>query len=268
VPKLKSASSPSTRSAGQAMRDLSSQPAHSVGTAGHARRAPSKPVRLVLFDIDGTLIHTHGVGVQAFGRTLEFEFQCPDVSHRVRFGGRTDPSLVREVFHHADIEHSEQNVTRFFESYIFWLDHLLTESGRGGPCAGVHGFLEGLRSLSEPPAIGLLTGNIRLGAEIKLRHFGLWEPFVMGAFGDDHEDRNQIAAIAMERGRALLGAALHPEEVLVIGDTPRDVECGRAIGAKVLAVATGGAKEDELRASKPDWLVTTLEGADVQSICC
>ncbi|MFM1942540.1 MAG: hypothetical protein RI897_1522 [Verrucomicrobiota bacterium] len=244
------------------------QPRHAIGAKGKTGRTNGRRIRLALFDIDGTLIHTHGVGVQAFGRTLEFEFQCPDVSHRMRFGGRTDPSLVREVFHHADIEHSEQNVIRFFDSYIFWLDHLLTESGKGGPCAGVHGFLDGLRSLSQPPSIGLLTGNIRLGAEIKLRHFGLWDTFSMGAFGDDHEDRNQIAAIALERGRALLGETLHPEEVLVIGDTPRDVECGRAIGARVLAVATGGAKEDELRASKPDWLVPTLEAADLQSICC
>lgn len=234
------------------------------------RRPPRRKrtrVRLVLFDIDGTLIHTRGVGVQAFGRTLEFEFHHPDVSHRIRFGGRTDPSLVREVFAHAHIEHNRDNVSRFFDAYVFWLDHLLTESRHGGPCPGVRDLLKALRALPEPPLIGLLTGNIRLGAEIKLRRFDLWDAFETGAFGDDDEDRNRIADVALQRGRKLLGKSLRGEEVLVVGDTPRDIECGRAIGAQVLAVATGGAETDELKDHRPDWLVPTLEHVKPEEIC-
>jgi len=222
---------------------------------------------LALFDIDGTLIHTRGAGVQAFGRALEFEFNHPDVSHRIRFGGRTDPSLVREVFHHANIEHTCENVSRFFDAYVFWLDHLLTESGQGGACPGVLDFLRNLRTLPNPPVIGLLTGNIRLGAEIKLRRFNLWETFAIGAFGDDDEDRNRIADIALHRGRELLGDTLAGDEVLVVGDTPRDIECGRAIGAQVLAVATGGAKSAELKTHQPDWLVPTLEHVNAAELC-
>lgn len=106
--------------------------------------------------------------------------------------------------------------------------------------------------------LGLLTGNIRLGAEIKLRHTGLWETFEMGAFADDSEDRNLIAVAARDRGSRLLGKALRGEEVLVIGDTPHDIRCGRFIHAKVLAVATGGATLGELKEHQPDWLVENL----------
>jgi phosphoglycolate phosphatase-like HAD superfamily hydrolase len=115
--------------------------------------------------------------------------------------------------------------------------------------------------------LGLLTGNIRLGAEIKLRRYGLWEMFALGAFGDDHEDRNQIAVIARQRGRRFLGEELSGEQVVVVGDTPRDIECGRAIGAKVLAVATGGATLEYLKAHQPDWVVEDLQRVSAAEIC-
>jgi phosphoglycolate phosphatase-like HAD superfamily hydrolase len=218
--------------------------------------------RLVLFDIDGTLIRTSGVGVQAFYRTIASEFGVTNGQVRIRFGGRTDTSLVRELFAHCGVEHSPEQVRRFFDAYVFWLDHLLSESRSGSVCPGVWRLLEALAALPEPPRIGLLTGNIRLGAEIKLRHFGLWDQFETGAFGDDHEDRNQIAAIARERGGELMGRPLSGDEILVVGDTAHDVTCGRAIQARVLAVATGGASRAELAASSPDWLVTNLEEVD------
>jgi phosphoglycolate phosphatase-like HAD superfamily hydrolase len=114
--------------------------------------------------------------------------------------------------------------------------------------------------------LGLLTGNIRLGAEIKLRRYDLWEMFHIGAFADDHEERNHIAAAALQRGRRVLGKHLQPEEIVVIGDTPFDVQCGKFIGAKVLAVATGGATSDELRFHKPDWVVEDLTQISVREI--
>jgi phosphoglycolate phosphatase-like HAD superfamily hydrolase len=103
-----------------------------------------------------------------------------------------------------------------------------------------------------------LTGNIRLGAEIKLRHLHLWETFATGAFADDHEERGQIAAIARRRGSDILREELRDEQVLVVGDTPLDIRCARAIGAKVLAVATGGCTLEELKPHQPDWAVSDL----------
>ena len=128
-------------------------------------------------------------------------------------------------------------------------------------------FLRQLRALPQPPRLGLLTGNIQLGAEIKLRRFGLWDYFEFGGFADDDEDRNQIAAAAFQRAQRLLGKDLQPAEVVVVGDTPWDVRCGRFIGAKVLAVATGGAKLEELQALAPDWAVPDLTQVTAREIC-
>jgi phosphoglycolate phosphatase-like HAD superfamily hydrolase len=124
-----------------------------------------------------------------------------------------------------------------------------------------------LDALSVPPLVGLLTGNIRLGAQIKLSHYRLWDFFRTGGFGDDHEDRNQIAVVARERASRMLRGTLNGGEVLVIGDTPRDVECARAIGARSLAVATGKYSTTELRRESPTWAVDTLAHVCAQEIC-
>jgi len=127
-------------------------------------------------------------------------------------------------------------------------------------------FLDRLRTLPRPPLLGLLTGNIRLGAEIKLRRYQLWDVFETGAFADDNEDRNQIAVAALKRGRRVLGKDLQPDEIVVIGDTPFDIRCGKFIGAKVLAVATGGATLEELKRHQPDWAVKDLTQVNASEI--
>jgi phosphoglycolate phosphatase-like HAD superfamily hydrolase len=216
-------------------------------------------VRLVLFDIDGTLIRTGGAGIRAFGKVFATEFGATDGFEKLKFAGRTDRSLVREFFGMHGIPATDENFRRFCERYVFWLDHIMKES-KSEVCAGVMQFLEDLQTLGERPVLGLLTGNIRLGAEIKLRHMHLWDKFETGAFADDDEERPRIAAIARERGSRILNRELRGDEVLVIGDTPLDIHCARAIGAKVLAVATGGATLVELQRHRPDWAVESLMG--------
>ena len=223
-------------------------------------------VRLILFDIDGTLVHTGGAGVKAFRHVFTTEFGAGDGFERLKFAGRTDVSLVREFFSYHAITPSPQNFARFFERYVFWLDHILAQS-HTETCPGIWEILRDLRALPQPPLFGLLTGNIRLGAEIKLRHFDLWEEFETGAFADDHEDRDQIAAVAHQRGSRVLRESLRGDEVLVIGDTPLDIRCARAIGAKVLAVATGGHPLAELNEHRPDWVVTDLRSVSAKEIC-
>jgi phosphoglycolate phosphatase-like HAD superfamily hydrolase len=223
-------------------------------------------LRLVLFDIDGTLIHTDGAGIRAFAKVFEMQFKAPNATKGVRFAGRTDTSLAREIFRLHGIEPTKDNFAIFFEQYAFWLAHLLLES-KGDIYPGVWRFIYELQRMPEPPLIGLLTGNIRLGAEIKLRHFNLWEFFTTGAFGDDHEDRREIAAIAWERGMRVANRKIAGDEVLVIGDTPRDIDCGKAIGAKVLAVATGDSTLAELKEHKPTWAVTSMEQVRAREIC-
>ena len=214
-------------------------------------------VRLVLFDIDGTLIRTGGAGMRAFAQVFATEFNATGGFESPNFAGRTDRSLVREFFNRHAIPPTEENFDRFFDRYVFWLDHLM-QTSRSEVCAGVWDFLRGLQALERPPLLGLLTGNLRLGAEIKLRHLRLWDHFVTGGFADDHEDRNEIARMARQRGCQALNETLRDDQVLVVGDTPLDIRCARHIGARVLAVATGGATLDQLQAHQPDWAVNDL----------
>ena len=214
-------------------------------------------IRLVLFDIDGTLVHTGGAGIKAFAKVFQTEFGAHDGFEKLKFAGRTDVSLVREFFNYHNIPATDDNFERFFERYVFWLDYILDHSETEA-CPGIWEFIGALKALPKPPVLGLLTGNIRLGGEIKLRHFDLWKEFETGAFADDNEDRDLIAAVARERGRHILGNNLRDDEILVIGDTPFDIRCGRAINAKVLAVATGGATLDELKNHQPDFAVPDL----------
>jgi phosphoglycolate phosphatase len=214
-------------------------------------------IRLVLFDIDGTLIKTGGAGEKAFAKVCEREFNVPDATKHLHFAGRTDPSIVRDFFQHFSIAPTPENFARFFSAYVIWLEKILgTLDGTVLP--GVRELIAAFQMMAHKPVIGLLTGNVKQGAQLKLTHYRLWDLFSMGAFGDDHEDRNQIAIIARERGSKIIGAQLRGEEILVIGDTPRDVECGRAIGAKVLAVATGTFSTDQLRQCQPHWVAPDL----------
>ena len=223
-------------------------------------------VRLVLFDIDGTLIHTHGAGIKAFERAFAMQFKIFNAIEGVKFSGRTDTGILREIFARHPLEPSAENFSLFFDSYADWLAHILPDC-KGDLLPGVWRLIYDLQSLPEPPILGLLTGNIRLGAEIKLRHYNVWDFFVVGAFADDHHDRNKIAAIAHQRGSRAAGRTLKGQEVLVIGDTPLDIECGRAIGARVLAVATGGFTEADLKLHQPDWTATNLDQVKAREIC-
>jgi phosphoglycolate phosphatase-like HAD superfamily hydrolase len=221
-------------------------------------------LRLVLFDIDGTLVRTGGAGVKAFARAFESEFGQDGGTELLKFGGRTDRSLVRELFSHRQIEPSARNFERFFEAYLVWLQKLILECS-GGACPGVAEFQRALETLPDPPLTGLLTGNIRRGAQIKLERYQLWEKFPFGGFGDDHEERDQIAAMAHQRASQRLGRPLPGGDVLVIGDTPLDIRCARFIGAKVLAVATGNFSAAQLQEHQPDWAVEDLSQISVCS---
>jgi phosphoglycolate phosphatase-like HAD superfamily hydrolase len=223
-------------------------------------------IRLVLFDIDGTLVRTGGAGVKAFAKVFADEFGAMDGFEKLKFAGRTDVSLVREFFKYHNIADTPENFARFFDRYVFCLDYILGQS-KTEACPGIWEFIGELKAFPQPPLLGLLTGNIVLGAEIKLRHFDLWKEFEIGAFADDSEDRDEIAAVAKQRGSRVLGRNLQGNEVLVIGDTPLDIRCGRAIGAKVLAVATGGATLEELKHHAPDWAVKKLREITAKEVC-
>jgi len=222
-------------------------------------------VKLVLFDIDGTLIRSGGAGVRAFERTFHEVFGLPEATRTLKFAGRTDVSLVRECFTQHGLETSEANISRFFDHYPAFLEQLL-QSTRGGICEGILDLLQLLEAAPDKPTLGLLTGNVRRGAELKLRHYQLWDHFETGAIADDHEDRNCIASVAKQRGEQILGRKLAGNEVVVIGDTPHDITCAQSIGAQVLAVATGEFNRAQLLPSNPTWAVDDVRQIEMDTL--
>lgn len=208
------------------------------------------PRAALLFDIDGTLIRPHGAGRRAFQHALDDCFSLRPDDEGFDFGGRTDRDILRGLLARAGAEYPAPEVeARFVEAYIFRLREELAR-GRATICPGVPELLEALASDGRFH-LGLVTGNFVRGAETKLKHLGLWEPFTFGAYGDDHEDRNRLVPIALERLRAL-GAELHPARSVVIGDTPRDHACARAAGAPVVLVQTGLTPGEVLEELEPN----------------
>ncbi len=214
----------------------------------------------LLFDIDGTLISTGGAGKAAMQQSLLEEFGLDQVMADVEFAGRSDRGIVKDLFAQHDIENSHDNWSRFQLRYTRNLNDSLAAC-RGRVLAGVAELLERLQEHASA-AIGLLTGNIRQGAQIKLEHYGLYHHFSFGGFGDDHVDRNSIARQAAASARSHLDGRFSPDRVWVIGDTPNDIQCARSIGARVAAVATGEFNYDQLQTLGPDLMLHDLADTD------
>jgi phosphoglycolate phosphatase-like HAD superfamily hydrolase len=213
----------------------------------------------LLFDIDGTLIHSGGAGKRAFVVTLHEAFGIQDELQDIPFSGKTDPLIIREIFAKHEIEPSAGHFDLFLSRYVGCLERLIADP-RGTVMPGIREVLEACYS-NPGVLLGLLTGNIQRGAAIKLTHYRLYHYFAFGAFGDDAEDRNEIARIAHARSQQQSGRDIARSSIFVIGDTPRDIECGRAINARTVAVATGKYSVEELRECRPDFVFEDLSDA-------
>ena len=206
--------------------------------------------RLLLFDIDGTLVDTGGAGMAALVDATREVFG--DDGPKLDLAGATDSGLLKNIFKNFGREEDEATSARFFDLYLARLELNLQDSCFGGRA------LEGVISvLDEVEAAGvskgLLTGNISAGADAKMRHYRMDHYFSFGAYGDDHYDRNRLGPIALERAAEVYGKSFSPEQVVVIGDTPKDIWCAQAFGARSVCVATGSFTHEQLVA----------EGADV-----
>lgn len=211
---------------------------------------------LLLWDIDGTLIASGGAGMRALTVALRNGFGVDGSLDDIAFAGRTDRWIMREVFRKFSIPVTEENFARFFEGYVAALPaELANPNARVLP-----GVREVLRAAAGHGAIaqGLLTGNMRRGAQVKLAHHGLWEHFPFGAFADDSELRNELGPHALRRAREHHGVEFAAANVWIIGDTPHDIACGKVIGARTLALATGGYSLDELRTHAPTVVLPDL----------
>ncbi len=217
-------------------------------------------MKVWLFDIDGTLIASGGAGQAAAFAAIESDFGVPAVQDGIQFAGRTDRAITVDIFKQHNIENTETNRRTFLNSYLGHLeDFLHTRSGR--VLSGVSDLLDQLHACSDTH-LGLLTGNIREGAKTKLRHFGLWELFQFGGFGDDHTSRDKVAGVALSDARKHLEHEVDAKDVIVVGDTVHDVRCAQSIGATSVAVATGGVTSEELSSADPDVLLDSLAPSD------
>lgn len=210
-------------------------------------------MKLVLFDIDGTLLNSDGAGRRAINRALVETFGAtgPDTHG---FDGKTDPQIVFELMGLAGIAPDvvEAKLDAVFARYVEFLRHEVVAPGHAARAyPGVRELLDALEAMDDV-VLGLLTGNVRPGAEVKLGAVGLAPPrFRVGAFGSDHAVRAELPAIAQARARALLGRDVAGRDMVVIGDTPADVTCGRGVGARAIGVTTGRYSAAELAAHEP-----------------
>ena len=222
-----------------------------LAAARPAALSHHSPVKkLILWDIDGTLIVSHGAGFRAMERALTQRFGLKCDMRTIDWAGRTDSWIAAEVLRVVGLPTTPQNVHDYLEAYLETLPLELRDGRPGQVLPGILELLETLRQ--SPNAIqGLLTGNLERGAKLKLTHFNVWHYFEFGAYADDSPLRNDLGPHALRRAKERHAVEFAPADTFIIGDTPHDIECGKVIGAKTIAVATGKYSVAELAAHAP-----------------
>ena len=205
--------------------------------------------KLILWDIDGTLIRTNRAGIVALVQAFaQVHGAAPDMD-KVEVAGRTDRWIIGRMLEQHGVTPTPERIHAVLEGYLHLLQgEIATRPGRVLP--GILDLLEALHR-REDVVQGLLTGNVQRGARIKLEHYRVWHYFEFGAFGDDSALRNDLGPHAVRRAQERHAVEFAADRVYVIGDTPHDIECGKVIGARTIAVATGGFTLPELEAHAP-----------------
>lgn len=218
--------------------------------------------KLVLFDIDGTLMNTDGGGALSCQRALEAIFKRTVPLSDYRMSGKTDTQIVLELMERVGVDRAE-TWARLQEIYDLYIAGLEREVVGWHPelCPGIPTLLDRLKDV-QAAILGLLTGNIRRGAQVKLNRVGLWSYFVTGAFGDGAPERRLLPESAQKAAETQFGRKFEGKDIVVIGDTPNDVLCGRHLNVKTIAVATGGYDADTLGTYEPDFLFDDLSDTE------
>jgi len=215
-------------------------------------------MKILLFDIDGTLMHSGGSGKHAMEIAFQEIWDVPRSLENVLLSGQTDPKILLDAFQLHGLTWDNEKIAQFQQRYLL---HLAADMQRPRQTRRLMpGFPRLLEELKKMPGLhlGLLTGNWIRGAEIKLEYYDLWKYFEFGAFADDELDRNKLVPHALRRAEEKFGIRPSRDRVYVIGDTPRDIQCARPHGAVAVAVATGEYTIAELRVETPDFLFADL----------
>jgi phosphoglycolate phosphatase len=212
--------------------------------------------KFVLFDIDGTLVSLDGAGSRSLNRAMEEILQVTDGFRGIDFAGKTDLQIIREGLGTLGLTEQDDLLHSLLDRYLV---HLRAEvsTSRGHLKRGVRELLSALQEL-EGVYLGLLTGNAETGARLKLEPFELNRYFPVGAFGSDSENRNLLLPIAVQRLQGLESVSLSHDRCVVIGDTPKDVECAHVHGASAIAVATGTYPLNELEKTDAELVIADL----------
>ena len=218
---------------------------------------------LLLWDIDGTLIDSGGAGERALRAGLEREYGISDDLRWLEWAGRTDTWIAKQILAHHELPVTAEHIDRLLNGYLT----SVAEQMSNPHARTLPGVERLLAWVAEHPrmAQGLLTGNLERGARIKLGHFQLWRYFAFGAFADDSELRDELGPHAIKRAAQHHQIPFEPDRVFVIGDTPHDIACGRAVQARTIAVATGKFPVEALRPFGADFVLSDL--SDFASVC-
>lgn len=218
---------------------------------------------LLLFDIDGTLLLSGGAGIRAMTRAFAEVFGVEEAFRTSDVAGRTDTYILSRALEAAGLPDTPDHHRQFREAYIPRLRETLgrAQAGRYGVMPGIAALLDEVHR-RDGVHLALLTGNFEPAAYLKLEHFQLSSYFAWGAFGEESADRNELGRVALRRAEARAVPAAARERAVVIGDTPHDITCAHAIGARALAVATGNYSVDELRRAGADIVLPDLSDTD------
>ena len=218
-------------------------------------------MKLMLFDVDLTLVNTGGAGLRALDRAFGEILDIENVTDGVSPDGKTDTAIIREVCHKSDlldVTRIEPLVDRLLESYVHYREDEVANSQKYRVLPGILEILAEMRERGDV-LTGLATGNVEVGARIKLERGGLNGYFPFGGFGSDSEDRSDLVRKAGRAGAEWRRVRIEPDDTFVIGDTPRDVAAGREAGFRTVGVATGRYNIEELEASRADLVISDFE---------
>ena len=215
-------------------------------------------MKLLLFDIDGTLVLTGGAGIRALNRAFCQVVGIVNALDGIRLHGKTDPAIVREIFSARGALQNADSYDQILAAYVEFLPEEVQQSRNYRVLPGILRFLQDFQGRSDL-AFGLATGNVEAGARIKLARGNLNPFFAFGGFGSDAENRTELVRRAAHNGSRLAGVTIDPNDIFVIGDTPRDIVAGREAGYRTVGVATSDYSTEDLSAAGADLVLLDFE---------